>query len=123
MVFFVWYGIPDIGLEKGGTSAHTGVKQCPVDTVLARGRVLLVCGCRLMPVDASQFMDPPCPSPRKVRLFFLSRGKPLAVDQSMGLGHISSAIHKESEPIPPQERVRILFCCRISRLNSKGIRY
>ena len=54
MVFFVWYGIPDIGLEKGGTSAHTGVKPCPVDTVLARGRVLLVCGCRLIPVDASQ---------------------------------------------------------------------
>ena len=109
MVFFVWYGIPDIGLEKGGTSAHTGVKQCPVDTVLARGRVLLVCGCRLMPVDASQFMDPPCPSPRKVRLFFLSRGKPLAVDQSMGLGPISSTIHEKSELLHDRKCVRI-FC-------------
>ena len=28
-----------IGIRKDGTSAHTGVKKCPVDTFLVRGRI------------------------------------------------------------------------------------
>ena len=32
---FYWCG----GIRKDGTSAHTGVKKCPVDTFLVRGRI------------------------------------------------------------------------------------
>jgi len=28
-----------IGIRKGGTSARTGATKCPVDTLLARGRI------------------------------------------------------------------------------------
>ena len=41
MGFAFWYGIPDIGLEKGGLAK---AKKCPGDTFLARGRVLWLWG-------------------------------------------------------------------------------
>ena len=34
--FLIWMGL---GIRKDGTSAHTGVNKCPVDTCLVRGRI------------------------------------------------------------------------------------
>ena len=34
------FGMQEDRARKGGTSAHTGAMKCPVDTSLARGRVL-----------------------------------------------------------------------------------
>ena len=47
----VWYS--DIGLEEGG-DGYAVAKKCPVDTFLARGRVLLIFGRRCEPVDENQ---------------------------------------------------------------------
>ena len=49
--FLVWYS--DIGLEEGG-DGYAVAKKCPVDTFLARGRVLLIFGRRCEPVDENQ---------------------------------------------------------------------
>ena len=49
--FLGWMGRE---IRKDGTSAHTCVKKCPVDTFLVRGRILWFLDASLVDVDRNQ---------------------------------------------------------------------